>query len=76
MLHIHVFASGGLAGPVDVSESGYFAVRAMLGKTLSEVTRFIAERGVTQGIPSPGVPRRSSGDAFWQTPRPAAQALS
>jgi hypothetical protein len=43
---IQVFALGGRAGSDDASESGYFAVRAMLAKTVTEAARFIAERGV------------------------------
>jgi hypothetical protein len=37
---------GGRAGSADASESGYFAVRSMLAKTVTEAARFIAERGV------------------------------
>ncbi len=43
---VQVFALGGRAGSDDASESGYFAVRGMLAKTVSEAARFIAERGV------------------------------
>jgi hypothetical protein len=36
----------------DASESGYFAVRGMLAKTVIEAARFIAERGIVeQGAP-------------------------
>jgi hypothetical protein len=45
---LQVFALGGRAGSDDASESGYFAVRGMLAKTVSEVARFIGERGVVQ----------------------------
>jgi len=45
---IQVFALGGRAGSADASESGYFAVRAMLAKSLTEAARFIAERGVIE----------------------------
>jgi hypothetical protein len=45
---LQVFALGGRAGSTDASESGYFAVRAMLAKTVTEAARFIAERGVIQ----------------------------
>ena len=49
---IQVFALGGRTGSVDASESGYFAVRGMLAKTVTEAARFIAERGVVeQGAP-------------------------
>ena len=44
---VQVFALGGRAGStVDASESGYFAVRGMLAKSVTEAARFIAERGV------------------------------
>jgi hypothetical protein len=45
---VEVFALGGRAGSVDASESGYFAVRGMLAKTVTEAARFVAERGVIQ----------------------------
>jgi hypothetical protein len=45
---LQVFALGGRAGSEDASESGYFAVRGMLAKTVSEAARFIGERGVIQ----------------------------
>ena len=37
---------GGRSGSDDASESGYFAVRSLLAKTVTEAARFIAERGV------------------------------
>ncbi len=43
---VQVFALGGRVGSDDASESGYFAVRGVLAKTVSEAARFIAERGV------------------------------
>ena len=43
---VQVFALGGRSGSDDASESGYFAVRGMLAKTVTEAARFIAERGV------------------------------
>src|ERR1700688_2305359 len=43
---VEVFALGGRAGSADASESGYFAVRGMLAKTVTEAARFVAERGV------------------------------
>lgn len=43
---IEVFALGGRAGSADASESGYFAVRGMLAKTVTEAARFVAERGI------------------------------
>ena len=43
---VQVFALGGRVGSDDASESGYFAVRGMLAKSVTEAARFIAERGV------------------------------
>jgi hypothetical protein len=43
---VQVFALGGRAKSDDASESGYFAVRGILAKSVSEAARFIAERGV------------------------------
>jgi hypothetical protein len=49
---VQVFALGGRAGSVDASESGYFAARGMLAKSVTEAARFIAERGfVEEGSP-------------------------
>jgi EcsC protein family len=49
---VEVFALGGRTGSTDASESGYFAVRGMLAKTVTEAARFIAERGIIeQGAP-------------------------
>jgi hypothetical protein len=49
---VEVFALGGRAGSDDASESGYFAVRGMLAKTVTEAARFVAERGViNEGAP-------------------------
>ncbi len=45
---VEVFALGGRAGSTDASESSYFAVRAMLAKSVSEAARFVAERGVVE----------------------------
>ena len=45
---IQVFALGGRAGSADASETGYFAVRGMLAKSVTEATRFIAERGIVE----------------------------
>jgi hypothetical protein len=45
---VQVFALGGRTGSLDASESGYFAVRGMLAKTVTEAARFIAERGVVE----------------------------
>jgi EcsC protein family len=49
---VEVFALGGRAGSKDASESGYFAVRSVLAKTVTEAARFITERGVIkEGAP-------------------------
>src|SRR5271154_4747026 len=49
---LQVFALGGLKGQADAAESGYFAVRGLLAKSVAEAARFIAERGgVTEGAP-------------------------
>jgi EcsC protein family len=49
---IEVFALGGRAGGDDAADSGYFAVRGVLAKSVSEAARFIAERGiVSEGAP-------------------------
>jgi hypothetical protein len=45
---VQVFALGGRAGSVDASESGYFAARGMLAKSVTEAARFIAERGIIE----------------------------
>jgi hypothetical protein len=45
---IQVFALGGRAGSPDASESGYFAMRGMLAKSVTEAARFIAERGIVE----------------------------
>jgi EcsC protein family len=49
---VEVFALGGRSGSADASESGYFAVRGMLAKTVTEAARFVAERGlIKEGAP-------------------------
>lgn len=49
---VEVFALGGHPGSADASESGYFAVRGMLAKTVTEAARFVAERGLLkEGAP-------------------------
>jgi hypothetical protein len=45
---VQVFALGGRADSDDASESGYFAVRGMLAKSVTQAARFIAERGVIE----------------------------
>ena len=49
---VQVFALGSRAGSSDASESGYFAVRGVLAKSVTEAARFIAERGtIEKGSP-------------------------
>ena len=49
---LQVFALSAREGEVDASESSYFAVRAMLAKSISEAARYIAERGAAaEGAP-------------------------
>jgi hypothetical protein len=43
---LQVFALGGLKGEVDAANSGCFAVRGLLAKSVAEATRFIVDRGV------------------------------
>jgi EcsC family protein len=43
---VQVFALGGRANSTDASESGYFAARGVLAKTVTQAARFVAERGV------------------------------
>jgi hypothetical protein len=45
---IHVFALGGRATSDDAAETGYFAVRAVLARTVGEAAEFVAERGIVQ----------------------------
>src|ERR1700716_924467 len=45
---VQVFALGGRTGSDDASESGYFAARGMLAKSVTEAARFIAERGIVE----------------------------
>ena len=45
---VQVFALGGRAGSDDASESGYFAVRGMLAKTVTEAARLLTERGAIE----------------------------
>jgi EcsC protein family len=43
---LQVFALGGLKGETDAANSGYFAVRGLLAKSVAEAARFIVDRGV------------------------------
>ena len=46
---VEVFALGGRPGSADASESGYFAVRGMLAKTVTEAARFVGRTRPPQG---------------------------
>jgi EcsC protein family len=49
---LQVFALGRLKGEADVANSGYFAVRGLLAKSVAEAARFIVDRGVVaEGSP-------------------------
>ena len=43
---LQVFALGGRSETDDVAESGYFAVRSALAKSVTEAARYVAERGL------------------------------
>ena len=45
---VQVFALGGRPGSADASESGYFAVRGMLAKSVTQAARFVVERGAVE----------------------------
>ena len=45
---LEVFALGGGSTDDDAAETGYFAVRAMLARAVSEAARHIAEKGLTR----------------------------
>ncbi len=45
---LQVFALGGLKGGEDAANSGYFAVRGLLAKSVAEAARFIVDRGVLE----------------------------
>jgi EcsC protein family len=45
---VQVFALGGRPDSADASESGYFAVRSMLAKSVTQAARFVVERGVIE----------------------------
>ena len=44
------FALGGLKGGADAANSGYFAVRGLLAKSVAEAARFVVDRGVVARI--------------------------
>jgi len=45
---IEVFALGGPSSNDDASESGYFAVRAALARSVTEAAEYIAEKGIVE----------------------------
>jgi len=50
---LEVFAFGGKPGDAQSAETGYYAVRAMLARSVSEATRYMAQRGaVEEGAPA------------------------
>ncbi len=50
---LQVFAMGGRTPIDDASETGYYALRALLATTLNEAAAFIAKKGLTrQGAPA------------------------
>ncbi len=50
---LEVFALGSRAGTDVASETGYFAVRGILARTIGEAAQFIAERGLAEkGAPA------------------------
>lgn len=49
---VQVFALGGRSGSDDASESGYFAARAVLAKSVTQAAHYVAQRGLaTEGAP-------------------------
>ncbi|HEX2655907.1 MAG TPA: EcsC family protein [Xanthobacteraceae bacterium] len=50
---IQVFALGGRSETTSAAESGYFAARGVLAKSVSEAARYVAERGlIEEGAPA------------------------
>ena len=45
---VQVFALGARTGTHEAADSGYFVVRGMLARSISEAARFIAERGIVE----------------------------
>jgi hypothetical protein len=45
---LEVFALGGTSKSDDGTETGYFVVRAALARTISDATKYIAEKGLAQ----------------------------
>jgi EcsC protein family len=72
---LQVFALGGRTGSTDASESGYFAVRGMLAKSVTEAARFIAERGAIGPVLVRFITQVASRFGLVVTQKVAAQAL-
>jgi hypothetical protein len=49
---VQVFALGGRSDADNLAESGYFAVRSALAKSVTEAARFVTERGIAEGAPA------------------------
>ena len=50
---LEVFALGGTSGGDNAAESGYYAVRALLARQVSEAAKYIVERGIAEeGAPA------------------------
>jgi hypothetical protein len=49
---LQVFALGGRSESDNLAESGYFAVRSALAKSVSEAARYVTERGLAEGAPA------------------------
>ena len=50
---LEVFALGGSSGKDNSSESGYYAVKALLAKHVSEAAKYIVEKGIAEeGAPA------------------------
>ena len=45
---VQVFALGAATASPEAAESGYFVVRGLLAKSITEAARFIAERGIVE----------------------------
>jgi hypothetical protein len=45
---LQVFALGGASQSDDGTESGYYAIKAVLAKSISETAKFIAEKGIIE----------------------------
>src|SRR5438270_11894939 len=45
---LEVFALGGRASSEDLGDTGYFAVRTALARSIAEAARYVAERGLVE----------------------------